>query len=358
METRSLVWRRSRSRTGRLGAFVACTLTGAVAGFGGEQPPLAALRHEATPELRLAVERGFRYLIRNQNKSSGAFSDKYPVAIDALAGLAFLAAGHNNRQGPYAREFQAALDHLLSYQERRSDGYFDDGESQMYGHGFATLFLAELYGMAGAEDERIHKSLERAVRLIETSQCRDGGWDYHPFAPDRVSDTSITVCQTMALRAARNLGIQVNTTVVERARSFILKAQNSDGGFAYRPNIRIIGDFLRESAIPRSAAGVCVLLSLGDYESQAVRKGFEYLRKHYTDFNTFPYYTSYYCSLAMFQAGGAYWREYFDYIRGRLLRKQRADGSWGGSIGGPGQATAMALIVLQLPYRYLPISER
>jgi hypothetical protein len=62
---------------------------------------------------------------------------------------------------------------------------------------------------------------------------------------------------------------------------------------------------------------------------------------------------------AMFQAGGKYWKEYFPWIREELIAMQLGDGSWPehrreSSI----QGTVMALIVLQLPYRFLPIHER
>ena len=60
----------------------------------------------------------------------------------------------------------------------------------------------------------------------------------------------------------------------------------------------------------------------------------------------------------MFQAGGKYWREYFPFLRNKLLDRQKKNGSWEGGQGGPEQSTAMALIALQVPYRYLPITER
>ena len=43
----------------------------------------------------------------------------------------------------------------------------------MYSHGFATLFLAEIYGMTG--DEQVKEKLQRAVRLIEKTQNPEGG---------------------------------------------------------------------------------------------------------------------------------------------------------------------------------------
>ena len=48
----------------------------------------------------------------------------------------------------------------------------------MYGHGFATLFLAEVYGMS--PNEELHGALEKAVKLIVDSQNEEGGWRYFP----------------------------------------------------------------------------------------------------------------------------------------------------------------------------------
>ena len=228
----------------------------------------------------------------------------------------------------------------------------------MYGHGFATLYLAELYGESAGRDRTIRDSLQRAIRVIERSQHREGGWDYLPNKKGD-SDTSITVCQTMALRAARNLGLSVSARVIRHAQLYISKAQNSDGGFRYRSQ-DVPG--MKGSAFPRSAAGVCILYSLGDYSSEKIRRGIEYLERNYTKYNEFPFYAQYYCSQAMFQVGGARWNRYYEWVSDRLLRDQHDDGSWRSKPlqleKNVAQTTAMALIVLQLPYRLLPIHER
>ena len=330
-------------------------------GEGVSMPPVrSVLGDELTAEVRLSVERGLHFLGSRQS-ASGSFSSRYPVAVNALVGLAFLAAGHTGQVGPYTAEFNLALNFLLESQ--KPSGYFSDGQSRMYGHGFATLFLAELYGMAGARNDRVRDALKRAVRLIEKSQTRDGGWDYEPLLGslsrgNHEGDTSITVCQTMALRAARNLGLHVDARIVRAARSFILNSQSTrNGGFYYRlsPEAKaILG-----TGYPRSAAGVCVLLSLGDYDSPAVEKGFKYLQRNYRGSSRFPFYADYYGTQAMFQAGGPMWREYFSYVRDKLVRAQGANGSWrGGYEGVAEQSTAMALVALLIPYRYLPITER
>lgn len=330
-------------------------------------PRKRAIREEITPELRLGVSRGFEALLARMDRK-GELDATYPVAANALGGLAFLAGGYTDTTGPlaYAQALKRITTALLAKQNAK--GYFDDGQSLMYGHGFATLYLAELYGTSGSRNAELREALERAVRVIEGSQSRSGGWDYGP-APDihrlrgsrhGASDTSITVCQTMALRAARGLGIRVEETVIARARTYITEAQNGDGGFSYRNQLG--SKYFRDSsAFPRSAAGVCILYSLGSYDTDAIRRGFDYVNRNYRWpwSNKFPYYAHYYCAQAMFQAGGSYWTEYFTWVRDRLLERQKPDGSWHAALlENDAQATAMSLIILQLPYRFLPIHER
>ena len=179
-----------------------------------------AIRAEITPELRLAVKRGLMQLIRQQRTSKSFVSEDYPVAINALMGMALLAGGYTDKTGPaaYVAALKLNTSTLLRYQKK--NGYIDDGDSKMYGHGFATLYLAQLYGMSASPDGAIRKALERAIKLIERAQGKEGGWDYLPAGTGALTnksangDSSITVCQTMALRAARNLGIAVDGGVI------------------------------------------------------------------------------------------------------------------------------------------------
>ena len=49
---------------------------------------------------------------------------------------------------------------------------------------------------------------------------------------------------------------------------------------------------------------------------------------------------------------------YYPKIRERLLTLQYPDGSWMGDGVGTTYGTALACVILQLPYGYLPIFER
>ncbi len=61
---------------------------------------------------------------------------------------------------------------------------------------------------------------------------------------------------------------------------------------------------------------------------------------------------------AMYQRGGKDWKAYYPKIRDRLLNQQAADGNWNGDSVGSVYGTAIATMILQLPYGYLPVFER
>jgi hypothetical protein len=57
----------------------------------------------------------------------------------------------------------------------------------------------------------------------------------------------------------------------------------------------------------------------------------------------------------MFLAGGDYWATWYPGIREQLIARQaKPEGCWRGDFS-EDYATAMALIILQMPNRYLPV---
>ena len=193
----------------------------------------------------------------------------------------------------------------------------------MYDHGFGTLFLAEVYGMVPelALQERLKGTVERAVQLIETTQNRDGGWRYEPMQVP-YADVSVTICQIMALRAARNAGFSVNKSIVDRCVKYVRSCQNLDGGYSY-----FTGQ--AGSAFARSAAGLVALYSAGVYEGKEIDRALKYLmqfkpnlplsRREIPDMHW--YYGQYYAAQAVWTAGlrqPRYWNEWFPALRDEI----------------------------------------
>lgn len=313
------------------------------------------IKDEIDAPTRAAVDKGLAWLAKNINpngviNSSGGDS----AAIVGLAGLAFLANGSMPNDGPYGKEAQAILEFMLKNCQESGLIASPNYSQPMYGHGFATLYLAEVYGTTPRED--VKNSLQKAIRLIVNCQQPNvGGWRYQPLPND--SDISVTICQVMALRAARNAGIKVPNVTIDNAIRYVRNSQEPDGGFRYVINSG-------GSAYPRSAAGVACLYYMrsGNDFSEEIKRGIGYLKARLPgagnpDAEGNFFYGNYYATQAMFMYGGDAWEAYWPAVRKSLLAKQGADGSWNGEAGNV-YATSMALIMLQVPNRLLPVLQK
>lgn len=325
-------------------------------------------RDMITPETQQAIDRGLAYLARSQ-QSDGGWGDRAlyqgNVAVASLAGLAYLAGGHHPGQGAYGKTVTRAIQFVLKHEQNQPAGFLynpiGSTHGPMYSHGFATLLLAEAHGTVTDRDlrRRLRDTLSRAVQVILNSQNHEGGWRY---PPERVptADISVTICQIMALRAARNVGIEVPKSVADDCIKFVKACQSVDGGFRY---FRSGGT----PAFARSAAGVVALYSAGVYDGQEIQRGLRYLKQYKPTGQGMNrrddvhfYYGHYYAAQAMWIAGGDHWREWFPAIRDGLLSRANARGAgvWYDPTVGGDYATAMACIILQIPNNYLPIMQK
>lgn len=314
-----------------------------------------------TPETYTAIEHGLAYLARTQDRQ-GSWSNQgrygsYPVAMTALAGLALLMDGNTTTQGRYAPRVDRAVRFLVA--SARGDGLITRAEHEgrpMYGHGFSLLFLSQVYGMtedAGRAKE-LHDVLTRGVQLTGQAQTRAGGWYYTPDS--RNDEGSVTVTQVQALRSCRNAGIVVPKNVIDRAMHYLTKSQNSDGGIRYSFSQR------RGQSRPAiTAAAVCCWFNGGAYDSPNARRALEFCKpriKPQGSDGGHDYYAHLYFAQALFISDNPYWKEYYPKRRSFLLARQLGNGSWWGDGVGDVYGTALALIVLQLPYNQLPIMQQ
>jgi hypothetical protein len=309
-----------------------------------------------TPTADKAIDRGLKWLAEQQHDdgSFGSGPNRGNAAVCGLAGMALMSGGSTPGRGLYGSQVNRCVDYLIA--SAQPSGFINGPDTAthgpMYGHGFATMFLGECYGMSPRAELR--DKLEKAVKLIVNCQNKEGGWRYFPIKAD--ADLSVTVCQIMALRAARNAGIAVPKETIERSIAYVKRCQNADGGFMYMlPS--------GESGFPRSAAGVVALYSAGVYEGKEIDKGLDYLMAALTAEGavrreSYYFYGNYYAVQAMWQAGGKRFAKWYPAIRDELLAKQRGDGAWTSSESIDEYSTAMACIILQIPNNYLPIFQR
>jgi hypothetical protein len=310
------------------------------------------------PPLDPVVDKGLSALVKLQD-ASGAIGEG--AGITALGGMALLAGGHTPVRGQYNEACRKALRYVLSRQDR-ARGYLGNDYGNMYGHGFATLFLAECYGMEPSEPVR--NALEAAIDLIHRAQNAEGGWRYQPVAVD--ADISVTICQIMALRAGWNVGVGGKASVDASARAiaYVRRCATGAGGFSYTASGGSWGTEGPEG-VPRAAAGAMSLIGAGvhDVGDPHLGPALRFLRRHvaaHLASSNYFWYGQYYAAQAMFHSPEPEdWNSYWAVAAPAIAARQAADGTWPG-MEGPGAAygTAMALIILQIPNQYLPIFQR
>lgn len=301
---------------------------------------------ELDPATERAIERGIAYLARTQN-ANGSWGEKYSIAVTSVSLMAFMLKGHFPKKGikPYGDQLDKGVEYLLNHAKLRG-GYL--GEN-MYEHGLATLALSEAWGMSAREE--IRSVLKRAVEVILTSQNSRGGWRYKPEPAD--ADISVTVMQIVALASAREAGIYVPPQTIKRATDYVRSLQvKAEGGFGYTG--------AQSPGFARSAAGVMSLQMCGERNSKEVMMGLQYLRRlppgTFVQVEHF-HYGHYYAIQAMYQAGESYYHDWYPKIRASLLKQQKPGGEWDGAHGSQ-FCTSMSILILGVPYRFLPIYQR
>ena len=208
-------------------ALAACVFLVTIAGMAAAQVPL--LHHgEVVPrDVREMYDRGLQYLADKQTENGDWIDGQQGPGTTGMGLMAFLASGEDPDFGRYRNNVRRALRSIISAQ----DGVTGYMGSSMYHHGFGMLALAEAYGAvddrdlwpAGEASRRrsIGVALELAVREAVTSQKRNplGAWRYSPEAQRR-RHTSVSGAVLVGLLAARNAGIEVPDTSIDKAISF------------------------------------------------------------------------------------------------------------------------------------------
>ena len=332
-----------------------------------EEPAGRSVRTpEITSKVEESVRRACTWLAKNQTKD-GSLQSSYAVAATGLAGLAWLASGSTPHEGPFADNIRRALVYLLRCQAK--SGFISEnggfGPSSMYGHGYSAQFFAQAYGMV-RDDElgiRLKEGLKKAVVLIESTQNRFGGWNASPNA-DLTDDGSgaVAIMQITALRAAESCGVHVRDKIIERSKKYLLEMTNDQGWFAYNYNSRGHGN-----SAATTGAGMYMIGALNLHENPKYAKGIKNLMSScpfikgagnpqgwgQTGAWSWYYYTCFYASLAIFQHGGDEWAKWYPAMAAELIRQQRKEGNWEDPYGGV--FTSLAVLSLELPYRYLPM---
>jgi hypothetical protein len=320
---------------------------------------------ELTREGKASIDQALQFLANSQ-RADGSFTGEMgnTTGIVAAGVMAWMCAGNLPGEGPYGKNVAKGVDYILSC--ANNDGLLnkkgaDDGHA-MYHHGLAMLCLSEAYGQT--RDKRIGSILKKASDLEVRVQNTNGGWHYRPGMQSH--DLSVVVMQTMALRAARDAGVAVPKETIDRALACVESLRtpkDSEGlsGFSYSGG--------NEPGFAMTAAGVASLLFCGDYKASALKEPLDWLmrgRQRKEDAKSMWPYAHYYGMICMYRAGGQggkfleYWKKWYPDVSKEVITKQVKTGANRGQfpLGNGIWSTGMCVLMLGVPYRYLPIYQR
>lgn len=311
-----------------------------------------------------AVVKGALKWLASKQSPNGAWGttdmeQQHPIAITGYALMAFQAAGQLPGEGEFGKNVSLGLQYLLD--NTAPDGLMGNKNNgqYMYGHGVASIALAELYGQT--RSPAMKPKLDKIIRVIIGSQNNEGGWRYRPIAYQ--ADISVTVLQVVALRAAKNAGIDVPQQTIDRAVGYVKKCYHpASGGFSYQPG--------QSPGFARTAAAIYSLQVCGLYDDPMVKAGSKYLIENQKESRgEWWTYGNFYAAPAQYMFGGDVWQKWYEQYKQVLLTKvtTKGDVSWWdpddvqldtGRRVGPVYSTAVYTMMLAMPYHYIPLYQR
>lgn len=346
---------------------IGLALTGREAGM--KKALLPAYGGTATTEG--AVLAGLVWLKKQQLKDGGwSLLGPYPdgalvenrCAATAMALLAFQGYGvTHQRSGNAPPEFQAAVqkgwDFLLKMQNKDGQFVHDGGHNhRMYAQAQASIAICEIYAMT--KDEKFRRPAQLALDYAHKAQSPElGGWRYEPRFD---SDTSVTGWFVMALQSGMMAGLEVQSPNLQLINEFLDKVAVENGTqYCYQ-----IGG---KPTLTMTAEAILCRQYLGwKHDDPRMRAGIDQLLANRISYDEDPnVYYWYYATQACHHMDGKDWDLWNEKMREAIpaaqLKTGSEKGSWGGSAdrwgphGGRLYVTCMSVFMLESYYRHLPI---
>lgn len=343
----------------------------AVVGLGGgQQGPMGGRsggRRTVAKAHARAIGLGLEWLQANQREDGSwapapdidaAARRSATISVTSAALLAMLGDGSTMRGGPCKEQIKLAVIMLRDLQ--RTDGSFLPRDAPGFAAAQAAATLAMTEACVLSSYNVLKKSAERGLGALAGMRTADGGWCATDGAT--ASDPSLTLWCAMTYLAARNSGFDL--PVEDAART----AQWLQGPAALRvPDRGPLGlpaplgrePWLRdEQAAANALCGHLVGAAARGHAASALERARRGVREWTAERAGSMF--EWCCSAhALWQAGAG---EAVTAIGDALVAAQVADGehagSWAphglwGDVGGRAWTTAMALLTLEAPYRYV-----
>lgn len=356
-----------------------------------------------------ALTKGLEWMASAQSRDGGWGSgdhsrqdirDPHSVKADpastSLMGMALLRNENNNTKGKYADNFNKAVEYLLKAVEQSSENAFNITEltntqpQVKLGRNIDVILTAQFFtnylqqtNLNELQKQRVEKSLQKCITMMQKSQDTDGGWKDGGWAP--VLQSALA---NNALETAKDAGYKVDDAVLEKSRqyqksNFDAKTNNAVTGKAAGVLLYSISGTARASAKESQLAEVSIAKAKkeGKLTDSAVVNKQNLVKAGYTSVEAEKYAAAYEVrkaasaraqdkevlsgfgnnggeeflsflmtgeSLIMSQDNS--WKKWYDETSARLLQIQNNDGSWNGHhcITSPVFCTATCLLILSI----------
>lgn len=243
---------------------------------------------------------------------------------------------------------------------------------------YALGEMYSLARLGGRNIPGMREAFERGVKLIIDYQLPSGSWAYGAggkavnYVKTGEDDLSVAGWQYQALKAAKYTGLNINGlhTAIDKAVKYIEKTQTKDGGFGAPSENSTYNQW------SLTGVGVLGLQTLGQPRGKVLPDGLKFAETIFakdppTWSKNANLYCWYYYTQAFFQAGGNSWKKWNDTAMKEVLDNQQNDGSWkpervsiqlaSSEYAGADTdiyRTTLCTLMLEVYYRYLKVGDR
>ncbi len=343
-------------------------------------PKPAPVARPSAAELEGAIRRGVDFLLHRQNANGswGSSSSTRPnevyapvpnthpafrAAVTSMCISALIETGDQRAEVAHAVDRAEAwlMEHLPAVRRQvpiQAEPGFKGSLYNNWTHAYSLQALALLLKRHAGDKERCDKIrhlMAQQVDMLRRYECVDGGWCYYDLdiqteLPAGSTMSFMTAAVLVALRAAKDSGVEVPQRIVDRAMASIRRQRKADFSVIY-------GEYLKNQpmrlvnrpmgSLGRSQACNVAMRLWGDPKvtDQVIKVWLDWLiaRNFWLDAGRktvipheswcqvagyFYYFGHYYAALCIEQLPAAERPPYRDQLAHVLLRVQDKDGSW------------------------------
>jgi hypothetical protein len=216
-------------------------------------PPAGAEKGHPAPDLEAAIDRGVAHLVATQRKDGswgGTASNLWDIYApvpgsfhafqSAVTGLATSALVEVGEGKPGAAEaVRRGADFLLG-NHAKARRVSPDTLYNVWTHAYVLEAFARLLGKEtdAARKAALLEQSRVAVDLLGRFESVNGGWGYYDFdgsfrQPGQFTTSFTTATCLLALKAAKDRGVEVPRRLVDRGVALVEKLRKPDGSYAY-----------------------------------------------------------------------------------------------------------------------------